>query len=158
IDREGIAAGVLAPLGVPAWSWLEPGFPDANEDELKPIQAYNPDEAKKLLADAGFANGDGFPAQTLIVRGGAPESIAALTQAVAASINQVLGVKIDLQTLDLPIFSEKLSKREITFGYVSYGMDFLDATNMLGLWKSNGRHNWNNKDFDKLVVEGGSIT
>ena len=33
-------------------------------------------------------------------------------------------------------------------------MDYLDATNMLGVWKSGGRHNWNNADFDKLVADG----
>ena len=37
-------------------------------------------------------------------------------------------------------------------------MDYLDATNMLGVWKSGGRHNWNNAEFDKLVEDGGSIT
>ena len=39
----------------------------------------------------------------------------------------------------------------IPFGWVTYGMDYLDATNMLSVWKSGGRHNWNNADFDKLV-------
>ena len=37
-------------------------------------------------------------------------------------------------------------------------MDYLDATNMLGVWKSGGRHNWNNAAFDKLVDDGGAIT
>ena len=37
-------------------------------------------------------------------------------------------------------------------------MDYLDATNMLSVWKSGGRHNWNNAEFDKLVKDGGAIT
>ncbi len=37
-------------------------------------------------------------------------------------------------------------------------MDFFDATNMLGVWVTGGRHSWSNKQFDQLVTEGGRIT
>jgi ABC-type transport system substrate-binding protein len=160
IDREAIVSGILAPTAVPAYTWLMPGFPDANEDELKPIQAFDADAAKKLLADAGFPGGQGFPKQTLIIRGGGPDSTPAVTQAVVASITQVLGVQIDLQTMDQAPFMTELLKKptNIPFGWVTYGMDYLDATNMLSVWKGGGRHNWNNAAFDKLVTEGGAIT
>lgn len=159
IDREAIVAGILAPTAVPALSWLMPGFPDADEEALKSIQAYDPAAAKQLLADAGFPDGKGFPAQTLIVRAGTP-SDPAVTQAVAASISQVLGVQIDLQSLDQPVFMTELLKKptNIPLGWISYGMDYLDATNMLGVFKGGGRHNWNNAAYDKLIVEGGAIT
>ena len=98
IDRDAIVQGILAPTAVPAYTWLMPGFPDANEDALKSIQAFDPAAAKELLAKAGFPNGQGFPKQTLIVRGGGPDSTPAVTQAVVASINQMLGIQIDLQT------------------------------------------------------------
>ena len=160
IDREAIVAGILAPTGIPAYTWLMPGFPDADQAALKPIQEFNADAAKKLLADAGFPGGNGFPKQTLLIRGGGPDVTPAVTQAVVASITQVLGVQIDLQTLDQAPFMEELLKKptNVPFGWVTYGMDYLDATNMLSVWKGGGRHNWNNAAFDKLVTEGGAIT
>jgi ABC-type transport system substrate-binding protein len=160
VDRDAIVQGILAPTAVPAYTWLMPGFPDANEDALKSIQAFDPAAAKDLLAKAGYPNGDGFPKQTLIIRGGGPDSTPAVTQAVVASINQVLGVQIDLQTMDQAPFMTELLKHptNIPFGWVTYGMDYLDATNMLSVWKSGGRHNWNNAAFDKLVTDGGAIT
>ena len=160
IDREAIVAGILAPTGIPAYTWLMPGFPDADQAALKSIQEFNPDAAKKLLADAGFPGGNGFPKQTLLIRGGGPDVTPAVTQAVVASITQVLGVQIDLQTLDQAPFMEELLKKptNVPFGWVTYGMDYLDATNMLSVWKGGGRHNWNNAAFDKLVTEGGAIT
>jgi ABC-type oligopeptide transport system substrate-binding subunit len=45
----------------------------------------------------------------------------------------------------------------LTFGAVSYGMDFLDPSNLLGIWLSSGRHSWLNEEFDSLVAEASSM-
>jgi peptide/nickel transport system substrate-binding protein/oligopeptide transport system substrate-binding protein len=47
---------------------------------------------------------------------------------------------------------------ELTFGAVSYGMDFLDPSNLLGIWLSTGRHSWKNDEFDDIVSEASIIT
>src|SRR5437764_8474941 len=39
----------------------------------------------------------------------------------------------------------------------SYGMDYLDPSNMLGVWVSTGRHSWRNAEFDKLVADANSL-
>jgi peptide/nickel transport system substrate-binding protein/oligopeptide transport system substrate-binding protein len=41
---------------------------------------------------------------------------------------------------------------------ISYGFDYLDASNMLGIWVSTGRHAWKNDQFDKLVADASSFT
>ena len=160
VDREGIVKALLAPLGLPAYSFLMPGFPDANQEGLKSIQAYNPDMAKQKLASAGYPNGQGFPQVTLFVRGGGPGTDAALTQALASGFKQVLGVDVQLQTQDSPTYMQNLNAKptKVPFGWISYGMDYLDATNMLGVFKSGGRHSWKNDQFDKLLAEGGQMS
>ena len=45
----------------------------------------------------------------------------------------------------------------LTFGAVSYGMDFLDPSNMLGIWVSTGRHSWKSEEFDRMVAEASSM-
>ena len=47
---------------------------------------------------------------------------------------------------------------QLTLGGVSYGMDFLDPANLLGIWISTGRHSWKNDEFDDLVNEASSMT
>lgn len=159
VDREGIVNGILAPLAVPAYSMLAPGFPDQDSAGLKPIQGYDLGAAKALLAEAGYPDGQGFPKQTLIARGSG-ETLDSVPQAIVASIIQALGIEADIQHLDVAPFHELLGKKPtgIAWGYVSYGFDYLDATNMLGVWRTGGQYNWNNADFDQMILEGGQIT
>jgi ABC-type transport system substrate-binding protein len=160
VDRDAIIKAILAPLALPAYSFLMPGFPDANSEGLKGIQSYDPAMARKLLADAGYPNGQGFPKTILYVRGGGPPTDAAVTQAMAANFKQVLGIDVQLQTRDQPAFMADLNAKptKVPFGWISYGMDYFDATNMLGVWLSGGRHSWKNDEFDRLVKTGGALS
>ena len=42
-----------------------PGFPGESVDELKSVQNYDPKLAAKLMEEAGFPGGKGFPKLTL---------------------------------------------------------------------------------------------
>jgi peptide/nickel transport system substrate-binding protein/oligopeptide transport system substrate-binding protein len=154
LDRESIVANVIgAQFGIPAYSFLAPGFPASDTDgALRDIQAYDCAAAQGLLADAGYPNGEGFPAQELKLRG-ETEARAQWWIASAASISDCLGVEITVNNMEFSAFQEGLLARPttITFGAVSYGMDYLDPSNMLGVWVSTGRHSWRNEQFDQLV-------
>ena len=68
IDRDAIEQQILGPAGMPAYSWLAPGFPAANGEALSSIQNFDPAKAKELSLRAGFADPSTFPAQVLQVR------------------------------------------------------------------------------------------
>ncbi len=156
LDRESIVANVIgSQFGIPAYSFLAPGFPASDtEGALKPIQAYDCDAAKALLAEAGYPDGAGFPAQELKLRGES-ESRANWFIAAAASISDCLNVEITVNNMEFSAFMESILARPTTlqFGAVSYGMDYLDPSNMLGVWVSTGRHSWLNAEFDQLVQD-----
>jgi len=158
-DRDSIVKNLLAPLAIPAYGYLMPGFPSAIEDPLKPLTNYDPAMAKKLLADGGYPNGQGFPEVTFYYYPNNPTT-PSVVQALAAGWQQVLGVKITLQQLDKTTYYKKVNAKptEIPFGWISYGMDYFDASNMLGVYKGGGRHNWNNGQYDKLLAQAGPET
>lgn len=158
IDRDAIVQNVLGIAGVAAYSFLAPGFPAANGEELSSIQNFDPEVGKQLLADAGYPDGEGFPKLEMWLRAANPldQNIAA---ACASMITEHLGIEVETSNKDQALFTEALNAKptEILFGFVSYGMDFLDPVNMMSVWKSGGRHSWVNEEFDAALAEAGSF-
>ncbi len=161
VDRESIVKNVWTELrAMPAHSFLMPGYPASDTaGTLTKYQKYDPKLAKEYLAKAGFPDGKGFPKLELWLRNEQP-AMQAVYQAIAASIASTLNVKIDVSNKDYKLYMDSLNAKptKLQFGGVSYGMDFLDPSNMLGIWVSTGRHSWKNDEFDRLVREASSMT
>jgi len=160
IDRDALIKQIIKPSqGIPAYSFLMPGFPAANSEGLKDIQNYDPAKAKQLLSEAGYPDGKGFPKLTLWLRNEPPVR-QAMAQAIAASIKQNLGIDVEVSQKETKTFMDALNAKptQVQFGMVSYGFDFLDPYNMLGVWLGGGRHNWNNAQYDEMVKKAASFT
>jgi ABC-type transport system substrate-binding protein len=159
VDREAMQQQIWGPAGIPAPSFLAPGFPASNTEALADIQNFDPDTAKQLLADAGYPDGDGFPDLTMQVRGGGSPMEDATCQAYASMLSEHLNINVEIQTMDRQAFYAAMNAKptEILFGWVSYGQDYFDPSNMLGVWLSGGRHPWSNEEYDNLVNEATSL-
>jgi oligopeptide transport system substrate-binding protein len=156
VDRDTLIKSLLAPLATPAYGYLTPGYPFAVTDPLKPLTNYDPEKAKSLLAAAGFPGGKGFPKVTFSWWANAVSNTESVVQALTQNWNKVLGINIQLQELDKTTFYDRMNKvpTQIQMGFVSYGMDYFDASNMLSVYKSGGRHNWDNSQYDGLLAKG----
>lgn len=160
VDRDAIVENVYGEIkAMPAYSMLMPGFPASDtEGTLHEYQQYDCPAAQQYLSDAGFPGGEGFPPQELWLRGEAT-AMQAVYSAAAASIAECLGIEITVSNKDGKVYMDALNAdpTTLTFGAVSYGMDFLDPSNMLGIWVSTGRHSWKSEEFDRLVAEASSM-
>ncbi len=159
IDRDAIKQQILGPAGVPAYSWLAPGFPAANGEELSSDSELRSCQGEGVAGGAGFADASTFPAQVLQVRDPKPIE-SQVAQAVAAMLRENLGHRgrgAGRRSGFVHGCSDRETDGACSFGFVSYGMDFVDPYNMLSVWLSGGRHSWVNEEFDQLVKDAASF-
>src|SRR5690606_5391130 len=115
---------------------LMPGYPASDtEGELVEYQQYDCELANQYLADAGYPDGEGFPALEMWLRGEGT-AMSAVYQATAASLAECLNIEIEVSNQDNKVYMDALNAKptELQFGAVDYGMDFLDPANLLGIW------------------------
>jgi peptide/nickel transport system substrate-binding protein/oligopeptide transport system substrate-binding protein len=156
VDRESIVKSVYGEVkSMPAYAMLMPGFPSSSTNgELNEYQNYDCDLAKEHLAAAGYPDGEGFPNMELWLRN-ENAALQAVYQAVAASITQCLNISLEISNKDRKVYTDAMNAKPtgLQLGAVDYGMDYLDPSNMLGIWTFGGRHSWKNDEFDRLIRE-----
>ena len=150
IDRESISKQVMQGLEVPAYTMLPGGFPCSQADnaDIRKIQAYDPVAAKKLMADAGFPDGKDFPAFELWTRQG---QVATEAEAIQRMLKDNLGVDVTPKDQERSFYMSKLTAHEIPVGIIQWAQDYSDPTNFLDWWASGSRHNWKNDKFIELI-------
>ncbi len=163
-NRDAIIQALLAPLAVPAYGYLMPGYPFAISDPLKKYTNYNPELAQRLLAEAGYPGGKNFPSVTFSFPAATgaliSSTVESVVQALSDNWNQVLfggNSTLLLSQMDTATFYSKMEAQpetEIEMGFVSYGFDYFDASNMLSVYKAGGRHDWDNAQYDNLLTQG----
>lgn len=154
IDRDKIVNDLLDGVNQPARSILPPGVPGHREEAnyLK----FNVEEAKALLAKAGYPNGQGMPTLTMTFRDKRPD-IRVVAEAVASQLQQNLGVKVTLQAQEWASYLEQLNRKEQAFFHMRWSADYLDPQNFLSLMlTTNGAENkigYSNPEVDRLCAE-----
>lgn len=156
VNRDAIIENITTPLASrPAFSFLAPGFPGHNP-ELSSIQNYDPEKAKALYAESGVK----VDKLLLEVRGNDGETRKTIGEFIGATVKENLGIDVEVAFVEQKIYMDKLNAKptQIGWGMISYGMDYLDQSNMLSVFRTGGRHNWNNADYQKLLDEAGPLT
>ncbi len=157
LDRKAIVNDIMRGAGRVADS---PGPPGVWGSVSLPPYDYNPDKAKQLLKDAGYANG--FDGSLFYVSGrwAGDEQV---TQAMQAYW-QAVGIKIKLQKVDNAGLDEMLSRDPDTMAgwttmqirtssYLDYHLYRLfntEATHMKGFQRSG----YSNPKVDELLAKG----
>ena len=151
IDRAAICRSALKGFAIPGYAMLPPGFPAYSGDAYAESQRYDPARARQLLAEAGYPDGRGFPELDMWLRNEIAMHRDA-AEGLQAMLNRNLDMKVEVRNVENKVFMDGLNNHTFAFGLVPYEFDFVDPSNLLGLWRSNGRHNWNNADFDGLMT------
>ena len=161
IDRDALCNIVLRGTALPAYTMLPPGFPGYSGDKLKDVQRFDPELARRLLAEAGYPNGRRFPSVDIWLRNDPYRIMAA--EAISGMLSNNLGLKVGVRNMENRVYSEAMAQYRIDFSMIPFMFDFPDPHNLLGMvWHSQpvgaGRHDWMNAEFDRLIDEAARET
>ena len=154
INREAWIDQVSNGVGRAATSWLPPEMP-GHDPELGKEYAFNRDLAGRLLADAGFPGGEGFPRVTFTFANVGGERI--IAEFIQAQIKENLGVEIALEPLDPPAFFQRvLGARQFQMTSVGWGADYPDPEAFLAPLFITGSGNniigYSIPEFDRMAM------
>ena len=149
IDRDALTRGLMGGLAQPLYGQITPGIAGYNP-AVKKI-AYDPDRARKLLADAGYAGGRGLPPLKIANLAPFRNEIAYY----ADQWKQVLGVQVDLDIQERATFLRSLNAGETPFFSWGWSAGYPDALYYLSqVWHSKSPFNrarYSNPGFDALI-------
>ncbi len=132
IDRERILR-LISERGVLARGVLPPGMPGFNE-QLTGYD-YDPDKARKLLADAGYPNG--FSTELMITSQSGIDG--KIGQAVQQDLAEV-GIKVEIRPVSGPTRIEATGRRgAVPFSTFGWYQDYPDPSNFLDVLLNGNR-------------------
>ncbi len=163
IDREYVAGTLMQGTYSAASNFMGPGWIDTDGsqfmDNANGGQPYiditnheaNVEEAKRLLAEAGYPDGEGFPAITYSTNDAGYHKVVAeyLQQAWAE-----LGITLDVDIVEWASFTPMRRNGDYEASRNGWVGDYSDPSNMLDLlYSTNGNNDgkFNNKDYDAAM-------
>ena len=154
VDKRRIVERITRAGEPPATHLTPPGIPG-----YEPPQGveYNPEGARRLLAEAGYPGGTGFP----VFRYLSQNTMQAVQ--IAVELREMwqneLGVRMEIQPLEWKVFLHEQSRRNYDLSYSSWIGDYKDPNTFLDLFMSNNGNNrtgWGDPRYDALMREANS--
>lgn len=156
IDRERIVTRITR-AGERATSSLVP-VGTANYDPVPGLE-YNPALAKKLLAEAGYPDGRGFPRfEYLGYNTREREDIAVEIQQMWEN---TLGIHVELRLLEFKVYLATIARLDYQVADSTWIGDYNDPQTFLGMFTSedgNNQTGWKNTTYDGLIAAAGNET
>ena len=166
IDREQIT-DVMAKGNVPAAGFVPPGFVDnKGKDFFETAGTYgistddgSVDEAKALLAEAGYPDGAGFPKFTLLYN--TSEGHKKVAEMVQEMWKTNLGIECTLENQEWAVFQDTRTAGDFELSRGGWITDFLDPMGLLAIFVTGNSYNdpnYSNADFDALMAKANAST
>jgi oligopeptide transport system substrate-binding protein len=151
LDRSEITEQLLGCGERKAYSLVPPGLPGYDPPQCAP---ENVEEARRLLAEAGFPEGRGFPSFNILYN--THETHQAIAQLIRKQWQRNLGITI--RTRNEEFVTSLNSQRQLDYDISRRGWvgDYADPNTFLDMYVTGGEQNntgWGNPEYDKLIAD-----
>ena len=151
IDRVALlkqfgVAGQHALVGM-----VPPGMPDY---AALGAPASDPAAARRLLAEAGYPAGKGFPAVTILINRLARNR--QIAEAIAAMWKQTLGIDVGIRETDWKTYLDATASGDFQIARAGWIYGYFDPLAILGVFEtgsSTNETNWHDPHYDALLAK-----
>jgi oligopeptide transport system substrate-binding protein len=150
IDREEITRVATGAGEVPAYSLVPPAMPNY---EPQPCPPRDPEAARRLLAEAGYEDGRGFPKLEILYN--TDQAHQAIAELVRKQWQRELGINASLRNEEWGSFQDSQQTLNFIISRRAWVGDYLDPNTYLDMYVTNGDNNntgFSNAEYDKLIA------
>lgn len=151
IDREKLVENITKGGQIPAYTMTPPGtmgyYPSST-------LAFDPEGAKNLLSQAGYPNGEGFPAIEILYN--TNEGHRKIAVALQEMWKDYLNIDIKLLNQEWKVYLATESAGDYQISRGGWIGDYVDPNNFLDMFLCGGGNNrtgWCNEEYDRLILE-----
>jgi oligopeptide transport system substrate-binding protein len=149
VDREALVKNVTMAGEIPAYHLVPPDINGYNSR-----YSFHEDvaEAKRLLAEAGYPDGRGFPDVQLLYN--PLEKHQLIAEAIQQMWRKNLGIEISLFNQEWKVYLDAQHTQNYQMQRSGWIGDYVDPHAFLDLWETGGGNNdtnWGNPEYDRLL-------
>ena len=150
VDRSAITNELLRGGQIPSAHFIPLGFPDY---QSPPGPEYNPEQAARLLATAGYPDGKGFPVLELLFN--TVESHRRIAESIQQMWTKHLNIRVTLRNEEWASFLKSIDNGQFDIARQGWIADYPDPMAFAELLESRNGNNdtgWKNPNYDRLLA------
>ncbi|HBQ39064.1 MAG TPA: peptide ABC transporter substrate-binding protein, partial [Halieaceae bacterium] len=151
VDREALTRNVLYGSNNPAYAITPPGTLGYQPPQLF---RHDPEEARRLLAEAGYPGGAGWPGLELIYN--TSESHRKIAVALQQMWKDALNITVTLSNQEWKVYLDSVSQMNFQVARRGWIGDYVDPNNFLDLYITDGGNNntgFSDPVYDELILQ-----
>ena len=157
INKREIVEGVTRAGEVPARSFVPPvikRYEPFQDYETALAGDFNPDEARRLLAKAGFPGGRGFPKMSILYNSN--ETHQKIAELIQRQWKENLGIDFEPENQEWNAYLSAERKLQYWVDRAGWVGDYIDPNTFLDMFVTGGGNNrtgWGNPRYDQLIAD-----
>jgi len=157
VDKQSLVTNVTKGGELPATAFVPTGVID-NTGKNFTNKVYTPaagdaTKAKKLLSDAGYPGGKGFP--TIEILYNTSQNHQNIAAAVQDMLKKNLGINVTLRNVERKVQLDDLTAEQFQLCRTGWIADYADPMTFLDMWVTNAGNNnsgYSNPAYDKIIA------
>jgi peptide/nickel transport system substrate-binding protein len=148
LDRDRYIERAQFGRAVPAYGTINPAMEFFFNDKLGETsnQKYDLEEARRLLAEAGYPNGEGFPTLKILNTPSARREV----QVIKDILKRNLNINIELDTKDFPVLIDEFETMNWDMTRLGSGGDYDPDDGLVDWMQTSSKFNGRNRDKEKM--------